>query len=155
MPEIAITATEAASLFEEKLQRTRTDMGQAEKASREATTRRDQALHEVTTLQKEKSALIEEIALARQDVARIKGELAQHRANVEASLTKQERGARSVIDDAAAQTAALKARESAVQQLKAQVVGIKATLKGELSTLTAAVQKVVEQAEASLAQIPD
>ena len=111
--ELNITPSEATALFEEKVTRLRSEMSHAQRGTQEAVSQRDKAMQETSTLQQEKSALMNDMAKAKEDTQRIRDSLAEHRKNVEASLDKQEAQARVTIDKALEVTEALKTTVSA------------------------------------------
>lgn len=153
--ELSITPSEATQLFEEKVTRLRGEMGQAQRSAQDAVSQRDRALSEVTTLQSEKSRLINELEQAKQDKQRILDSLAEHRKNVEASLTKQEQAANVVME--ASKAAEAKVKESARQalQLRLQVDGIKHTLGDEAQKLLHDATALVSKVHEALRVIPD
>ena len=156
MPDsITMTPTEASKLFEEKIETLRESRNKAELEAREAVARRDKTRDEVTTLQQEKSRAIEEIDQAKQDAQRIRETLAEHRANVEASLAAQESKAREVIQQAASDEAAAKASAATVKQRHEQLVGIKQTLRADLSTIVSDVATMVQKTQDALDAIPE
>ena len=155
LQDVGLSLADATGLIEEKITRLKTEQGYAESQGRDAIVRRDQALHEVTTLQSEKSALITEIATLKQESGRIKDGLAEHRANVERSLEQTEAKANVTINQATAATEDAKHQEHAVRQLKAQVAGIKQTLREEAQAAQDAISHAVGQALKALAEIPD
>ena len=146
--ELNITPSEAVKLYEEKVTRLRSDMSQAQRATQEAFSTRDKALHETTTLQQEKEALVNEMAQLKLAIQRTKDTLAEHRKNVEASLTKQEAEARTVIDKAQDATEVLKSMEQKLRQREAQLKGRIETLRIELAAIlpgfSALVQKTTD-----------
>ena len=153
--ETTLTASEAQQLFEEKIQRLRTEQGQVERARNASVEERDKAEHEVRTLQKEKADLIEEIASLKSSKDQITHGLAEHRKNVESSLNKQETEAQSVIDQAIQIQAKIAADRQAVQQLRAQLTGIKDTLRTDIATLPSAITTLVQKTLDALTAIPD
>lgn len=155
MTTATVTLGEAERLFEEKVQRLRTEMGHAERAAQEATGQKDKALQEVTTLHQEKERLIDELNQAKADKQRILDNLAEHRKNVEASLTKREEEAMVVILKAEALQAEVKAREADAIQLRAQVVGIKETIQAELTEKLNDLTAFVQKTQQALAAIPE
>ena len=122
--DLTITPSEASALFEEKVKRLRAEMAQAQRGSQDAVSQRDHALAEVTTLQQEKAQLIAEIDASKQETTRIKGLLAEHRANVEASLNAQEAKANVVIEEARATAEAVKEAARVNQQVREQLKGV-------------------------------
>ena len=147
--ETTLTASEAQQLFEEKIQRLRTEQGQVERARNASVEERDKAE------QKEKADLIEEIASLKSSKDQITHGLAEHRKNVESSLNKQETEAQSVIDQAAQIQAKIAADRQAVQQLRAQLTGIKDTLRTDIATLPSAITTLVQKTLDALTAIPD
>ena len=143
--ELNITPSEAVKLYEEKVTRLRLEMSQAQRASQEAFSTRDKALHETTSLQQEKDALINQMATLKEDVQRTKDTLAEHRKNVEASLNKQEAEARMVIDKAQETTDALKLVDQKLRQREAQLQGRIQTLQTELAAILPGVSALVKK----------
>lgn len=155
MGNTVVTLGDAERLFEEKVERLQTEMGQAQRAAQASISVRDKALQEVTTLQQEKDRLINELAQAKQDKQRILDATEQSRKNVEASLAKQEAKANEVINRAAEIEAAAKESQRRAQQLRSQVDGIKQTLLAEVSALEADANLVIKKVRDALAGIPD
>lgn len=153
--ETTLTASEAQQLFEEKIQRLRTEQGQVERSTQVSVEERDKAQHEVRVLQKEKSDLIEELATLTARKDQITHGLAEHRKNVESSLNKQETAAQGVIDQALQIQAKIDADRQAVQQLRAQLTGIKDTLRTDIAALPSAITTLVQKTLDALTAIPD
>lgn len=153
--ELTITPSEATQLFEEKVTRLRSEMGQAQRASQEAVSQRDKALHEVTTLQQEKARLAQDLEQAKADKQRILDSLAETRKNVEVSLAKQEAKANETITRASEAEAKASAQMNAVRQLKSQVLGVKQSLRAEIDALCVDVQAAAKKFNEALAGIPD
>ena len=157
MAEIAtLSDAELASrLMEEKVARLHGEMGIIERSAKGVVLDRDKALAEVTALQREKAAVIDEMARLKTDTEGIKARLAEHRKNVEASLTKQEAQARVTIDQAAERTATLVAEATAVRQARAQLTGLKQTLKAEVVAAAKRLAALALETDQALAAIPD
>ena len=143
--DITMTPTEASKLFEEKIETLREKRNQADLESRSAVEQRDKTRAEVVTLQQEKDQLIDGNAELRVEVERIKATLAEHRANVEASLAKQEAEASGKIQQAAEATEAAKAEAARNRQFKAQLEGVRQTFLAELSGIVADVSALVQK----------
>lgn len=154
MPQTPVmTFGDAERLAEEKMERLRTDAGLAERQGQRAVEQRDKALHEVTTLQREKSSLIEELAKVKKERQLILDSLAEHRKNVEASLATQEASATTKIEQAADERALLDAHAHAIRQYAGQVLGVKHTLLAEIHTLLTTLTTVLSGMETTLTQL--
>lgn len=153
--ELIITPSEATKLYEEKVQTLRTEMNHVQRSTRDAIDVRDKALHDVQELGKQKAALIEEMAETKQSKQRIMDSLAEHRHNVESSLTKQEKAAFKVIDEAKDREASANEAKRKVLQLAHQVEGLKQTLMAELATITANMAEMLKEINEKLTAIPD
>lgn len=155
LQDVGISLADATGLIEERITRLKTEQGYAESQGRDAILQRDKALHEVTTLQSEKAALIDAITTLTQESQRIKDGLAEHRKNVERSLEQTEAKANVTIEQATAATEQAKQQEHAVRQLKAQVAGIKQTLREEAQAAQDAILHAVSKTLTALEAIPD
>ena len=153
--ELMITPSEAQQLFEEKVTRLRGEMGQAQRGAQEAFVQRDRALHEVTTLQQERTKLIDEAERATQETRQIRESLAEHRKNVEASLSQQEAKANTAIERAVEIQQILSAQAVLLNQRRAQLIGIKQTVQHALESSVSDLGALLRKAQASLASIPD
>jgi chromosome segregation ATPase len=155
MSELIMTAGEANQLYEEKIQRLRSDAGHAERASRDASLQRDKAMHEVTLLQKERSKLTDELEQVKVDRQRIMDSLAEHRRNVEASLARQEEAARVTIDKADALQAQLAAQQQQLHQLRSQLEGIRKSMESELDRTLSTFTTVIRNAQGAIHALPN
>lgn len=150
-----MTPTEASKLFEEKIELLREKRNQADLETRSAVESRDKVQHEISQLQSERTTLTQAIEQLKQDDARIRASLVEHRKNVEASLTKQEQQAAVTFQKAQEAEAKAKQQAHAVRQLLAQVNGIKQTCQAELASAAQSVAAILTKAQDALAQIPE
>lgn len=153
--DVTLSATEAQELLSERLGKLRSDKAVIERETQAASSEREKAWREVSELRKERDTLIEEIAKAHQDKARITESLKEHRTNVERSLTEQETKAKHILDQAADIEAKQKAQTASLLQRAAQLKGVKQTIESAIAQAEASFAASVEKARALLKPIPD
>src|SRR3990167_9039551 len=148
MPEVVnFSASEAQQLYQEKIAQLRREMAEFQRQAQVAIGERDKATHDVTTLSQERASMVKEIETFKQQAAQMKVDLASHRSNVERSVNAQVEQAQVTLDAAEHAKVEQTTRQQALDQLKAQLVGIKQTYQQELITSLLTIQKSIQAAQ--------